>query len=214
MHSPARYAAAMGASDRLRAAREAAGFETATAAADAMGVPAPTYLAHENGSRGFPASRARSYASTFGTSAEWLLYGGAPEPPRGRKRRQPQIKLVGYVAAGSEAHYYALADDPNEWVDAPDDATDKTVAAEIRGTSLGPAFDRWLVYYDDVRSPVTADLHGQLCVVGTGDQVLVKIIRPAGAPNRFHLISNGTEEPLFDREVTWAARVKSMKPRR
>lgn len=124
-----------------------------------------------------------------------------------------RVPLVGYVGAGAEAHF-ASADDPAEEVDAPEDATVNTVAAEIHGVSLGPAFDRWLVFYDDVRSPVTPDLHGRLCVVGTGDQVLVKILRPAGEPNRFHLISNSSgEEPLFDRQVEWAAKVKNMKPR-
>lgn len=123
-----------------------------------------------------------------------------------------KVPLVGYVGAGAAAHF-ATADDPAEEVDAPEDSTVNTVAAEIRGTSLGPAFDRWLVFYDDVRSPVTPDLHNQLCVVGTEDQVLVKILRPAGSPDRFHLISNASEEPLFDREVQWAARVKTMKPR-
>ena len=124
------------------------------------------------------------------------------------------VRLVGYVGAGAAAHFYADADDPNEMVDAPENATAATVAAEIRGTSLGPAFDRWLVYYDDVHSPVTPSLHNQLCVVGlSNDQVLVKILKPAGAPNHFHLISNGSEEPIFDREVMWAAKVTGMKPR-
>lgn len=131
--------------------------------------------------------------------------------PAGASR---QVPLVGYVGAGAEAHYYASADEGLGEVEAPENASASTVAAEIRGASLGPAFDRWLVYYDDVRSPVTPDLHGQLCVVGLDtDQVLVKILRPAGEPDHFHLISNGGEEPIFDRRVLWAARVKNMRPR-
>jgi hypothetical protein len=71
--------------DRLRRARAAAGHATAIAAADALGVPRSTYIGHENGHRGFPAKRATQYASGFGTSPEWLLYGtsaatGAPAP--------------------------------------------------------------------------------------------------------------------------------------
>jgi transcriptional regulator with XRE-family HTH domain len=135
------------------------------------------------------------------------------EDPSGKSGRPKRVKLVGYVGAGAEAHYYTMADDPAEEVDAPENATKDTVAAEVRGTSLGPAFERWLVYYDDVRSPVTPDLHGQLCVVGTEDQILVKILRPAEGEGRFHLISNFGEEPLFNRAVEWAAKVKSMRPR-
>jgi len=44
--------------DRLRSARLKAGFETAKEAAEAMGVPASTYIGHENGNRGFTAMRA------------------------------------------------------------------------------------------------------------------------------------------------------------
>src|SRR5690606_17895576 len=104
----------------------------------------PTYLAHENGSRGFPAKRARQYADFFRTSAEWLLYGRKPgsTPPR-------TVPLVGYVGAGAEAHFYASADEGLGEVEAPPGATSDTRAAEIRGESLGPLFEHWLVFYDD-----------------------------------------------------------------
>lgn len=61
-------------SDRLVAARKLAGFESAADAARALSVPEPTYLAHENGSRGFRA-KAEKYARRFGVSLEWLLTG-------------------------------------------------------------------------------------------------------------------------------------------
>jgi hypothetical protein len=64
---------------RLRDARTSAGFPTAIAAADALGVPRSTYIGHENGHRGFPAKRAPDYARAFGTTPEWLLYGGSGE---------------------------------------------------------------------------------------------------------------------------------------
>jgi len=64
---------------RLRGARAAAGFPTAIAAADALGVPRSTYIGHENGHRGFPAKRAPDYARAFGTTPEWLLYGSGGE---------------------------------------------------------------------------------------------------------------------------------------
>jgi len=164
----------------------------------------------ERGERPMPPGRTiEKIAEALEISARQLLSERPGEPQRGGT-----VPLVGYVGAGAAAHFYATADDPNERVEAPEGATASTVAAEIRGTSLGPAFDRWLVYYDDIRSPVTPDLHGQLCVVALPtDQVLVKVLRPSGAPGRYHLISNGGEEPIFDAEVLWAARVTNMKPR-
>jgi hypothetical protein len=123
------------------------------------------------------------------------------------------VPLVGYVGAGSEAHFYAAADPNLDMVEAPPGGTPETVAAEIRGTSLGPLFERWLIYYDDVRTPVTPDLYNRLCICGLPDErVLVKQLKPAGQPNYFHLLSNA-EPPIFDQEVMWAARVRNMAPR-
>lgn len=120
------------------------------------------------------------------------------------------VKLIGYVGAGATAHY-----DPADLgtVPAIEGTTPDTVAMEIRGTSLGEVFDHWLVYYDEVRSPVTPDMIGRLCVVGlTDERVLVKKIERARTLGLYHLLSN-TEGPILDAEVAWAARVKSMVPR-
>lgn len=215
--SPAAMFRAMSeAGERLRRAREARGYPTATAAAEALGIPTATYVQHENGLRGFPAKRAPQYARFFGVSPEWLLYGKGEAPPT-RPSRDDRVRrtvpLVGYVGAGAVAHYYATGDGEMGEVDAPEGSTESTVAAEIRGVSLGPLFDRWLVFWDEVRTPVTPDLYGKLCVVGLpDDRILVKQIKPAGLENHFHLLSNA-EEPMFDQEVIWAARVKSMTPR-
>lgn len=66
---------------RLTRARQLAGYETATEAAEALGVRPPTYLGHENGSRGFK-SEAERYARFFKVSYEWLMTG------RGEPRRE------------------------------------------------------------------------------------------------------------------------------
>lgn len=67
--------------ERLKEARIAAGYETAKAAAEAMGVPVPTYIQHENGARGLPPARAARYGRFFRVAPEWLLYGrGAADP--------------------------------------------------------------------------------------------------------------------------------------
>lgn len=124
-----------------------------------------------------------------------------------------EVPLVGYVGAGATAHFYASADEGLGTAPAPEGATANTVAVEIRGESLGALFEHWLVYYDEVRSPVTHDMIGRLCVVGLIDErVLVKKIQRSKTPGLYHLLSN-TEAPIFDAEVVWAARVKSMMPR-
>lgn len=61
--------------ERLKEAREKAGFTSASDAARAMDMPIATYVQHENGRRGFPVDRAPQYARRFKVSEEWLLYG-------------------------------------------------------------------------------------------------------------------------------------------
>ena len=120
---------------------------------------------------------------------------------------------MGYVGAGAVAHLYAAGQGPFDEVDAPEYATDDTVAVEIRGDSLGPLFNEWLVFYDEVRSPVTPDLVGRLCVVGLPDgRVLIKKLARSRAEGFYHLLSQ-TEDPILDVEIDWAAKVTGMTPR-
>lgn len=133
---------------------------------------------------------------------------GLPSPMTG-----PTVKLKGYVGAGSEAHYYNLSDEDFEDVPAPIGASSTTIALELKGKSLGPLFESWLVYYDDVRSPVTEDLYGLMCVVGLpDDKILVKRIMP-DRKGTFTLMSNGTDPDITGARIMWAAKVTDLKPR-
>lgn len=192
---------------RLRAARKAVGLSV-NQVADRSGYSASGIRAIENGQNDLKAPVAETLAPILKSSASYLLTG------EGRAIVQRRtVPLVGYVGAGAEAHFYASGDEGLGEVDAPEGSNDQTRAAEIRGESLGPLFDTWLVFYDDVRTPVTPDLIGRLCIVGLpGDKVLVKKIQRSRSPGLFHLLSNN-EAPMLDQEVTWAARVKNMTPR-
>lgn len=124
-----------------------------------------------------------------------------------------EVRLVGRVQAGAEGRLFGIADDPNDFVPMPLNSTDRTVAVEVQGNSLGTIFDRWLVYYDDVRRPVTPDLLHKLCVVGLeDDRVMVKQIMKGSQPNRWNLVSQ-TEGIIEDAVVQWAAEVRAMAPR-
>lgn len=190
--------------NRLRRARENAGFDSATAAARRFGWTVSTYSSHENGQTPVPVKAAERYAKAFKVSPAWILTGEATPAKR-------TVPLVGYVAAGAVAHYFGDQGQLDE-VEAPDGSTEDTVAVEIRGDSLGSIFDRWLVFYDEVRSPITSDLLGKLCVVGLADgRIMVKKVQKSKTPGFYHLLSN-TEEPILDAVVEWAARVKNMVP--
>jgi hypothetical protein len=134
---------------------------------------------------------------------------GLPEPTSPR-----MVKVKGYVGAGSQAHYYAVSDEEFEEVEAPVGAADATVAVEIRGKSMGPLLDTWIVFYNDVRSPITNDLLGQLCVVGLADdKILIKQIKRE-RDGSFTLLSNSSDEPIRNAQIEWAALVTEMRRRR
>lgn len=156
--------------------------------------------------QGVSTATLEALAPVLKTSPGWLLDGNGDEST------SASVAVVGYANAGAVVVLYGEGQGPLEFVDPPPGSKSSTVAVKVDGTSLGPAFDRSYVFYDDVRSPVTPDLHNRLCVVGLPDgAMLVKILKPA-PDGRFHLISNGVEETMFDQEVAWAARVKDVRP--
>ena len=173
--------------------------------AQRAGIPPTTLYSYLTGkSQSLKGSTQEEIARAFGISQDELF--GADGSPA-------TVPVVGYVQAGAQAILYAEGQGPFDHVPAPEGATRQTVAVQIRGESLGEFFTEWLVFYDDVRSPITPDMHGQLCVVGLPDQrILVKLLKPARDPGRFHLLSQ-TEGPILDQEVAWGAKVKSMSPR-
>jgi transcriptional regulator with XRE-family HTH domain len=124
-----------------------------------------------------------------------------------------KVPVVGYVGAGSEAHFYADAQGPFDEIDMPSWGTELTVAVEIRGSSLGQILAGWVAYFDQRQDPPTDALIGRLCVVELeGGQVLVKVLQRGRIPGTFDLHSQ-TEAPLLDQDVVWAARVTGMTPK-
>lgn len=83
---------------RLKAAREAAGFESVADAARHIGVKYPTYAGHENGSAGFRADSADLYARKFKVSLDWLLTGRGSMSGRGVI--PAEIEVAGLPVAG------------------------------------------------------------------------------------------------------------------
>src|SRR5262249_49399503 len=109
--------------------------------------------------------------------------------------------------AGATAHFYDVPQAHLDEITPPVGLAENTAAVEIRGDSLGPFFNRWYVFYDDVRRPVTPDLIGQLCVVGLPDgRILIKQIQ-RGASEGLYSLYSATEKPIPDVPVEWAARV-------
>ena len=66
--------------ERLRQARVSAGYKSASAAAEALGISASTYRAHENGQNDFDFMDAGRYAKRFNVSQLWLFEGREASP--------------------------------------------------------------------------------------------------------------------------------------
>jgi SOS-response transcriptional repressor LexA len=129
-------------SERLRRAREAAGHETARAAADAIGIPTATYTQHENGIRGLPAGKARLYAHAFAVTPEWLLYGrgeaAVSTEPVSAARRVP---VRGVVQAGAWSEV-GVEEAPTDWTffEAKEYRRAQLFALDVRGPSMNRVF--------------------------------------------------------------------------
>jgi len=195
--------------ERLRMAREKR-FKSARLAAQAMGIAVSTYGAHERaetpGGRDYGPDEARKYARRFGVTPEWHLTGREPFP-EGDEPPPPKVPVLGYVGAGGTAHFYDVPPSHLDEITPPIGIAENAAAVEIRGDSLGPFFNRWYVFYDDVRRQVTPDLIGQLCVVGLADgRILIKQIQ-RGASEGLYTLYSATEKPIPDVPIEWAARV-------
>ncbi|WP_366656585.1 XRE family transcriptional regulator [Fodinicurvata sp. EGI_FJ10296] len=141
--------------DRLKWARRRAGYDEASQAGRAFGWKLPTYLAHENGSRGLPFKRAVQYAKAFRVSAAWLMTGeGSPEGGVSTRENhsetevyQPkvndyggisQVPLIGDAAPG--VWQEVIAEDEMSYVYAADSQGNSR--PDFAVTLVGPSMDR------------------------------------------------------------------------
>jgi hypothetical protein len=212
--------------ERLRAARKNR-FKSARAAALAMGVPISTYGAHERaelpGGRDYGADEAKHYARRLRVTPEWLLTGlrqaqmqaslDIPFPPEQfEEPRTHEYPVMGYVGAGTQAHYYDVEPGFFDGIERPDPDTDtdKTIILEVRDHGLGSFFDRWVVFFGEIRQPVTPDLFDFLCVAGTEDgRLVMRWLQPGRTEGKYDLMSE-FGEIFLDVSIVWAAKVTDL----
>lgn len=104
---------------RLKQAREDAGYESASKAARALGVSVSTYSAHENGQNGLKVQFAAKYARKFKVTQSWLLTGEDGTS----SQNIPQIGMVpvvGKVSAGVPLNVETVE---QEWLEMHDKPT-------------------------------------------------------------------------------------------
>ena len=182
-----------------------------SALAEHLGIGNPAVTEMLSGRRQLKLTEAQKIAEFFGVRLDIRSEDVAddlPEPPP-----KKAVKIRGYVGAGSETHFYRYADEDYETVEPPAGATDQTIAVVIKGKSWGPMMDGWVVFYDDVRSPVTDDLLGYPCIVGLADDRILLKTPKRDANGLIDLYSNSDEPPIVGAEIEWAAKVIGFRPR-
>ena len=151
--------------ERLIWARKRAGFNSARAAAIAMGMNEHTYRAYESGyrgeERGLPKDLAERVARFFRVRLSWLLTGEG-EPVRGRQGA-PAI-VVGKIGAGARV---IVEDGESGWPvdDIPDEIVETCELYEIEGTSMLPLFHEGDILAIEKRYTSPLRLVGRLALV-------------------------------------------------
>lgn len=144
-------------------------------------------------------------AAEFGPSVDWLAAAGVK-----MASTAGMVPKVGYVGAGQEVVPFEA--DESEYVDAPPDSPPDTVAVEVRGASMLPAYeDGWLLYYSR-RLPPHEMLNKRAVVQLADGRMLVKTVRRGTTPGYWNLASLNAYE-IEDQVIEWAAPIDWIKPR-
>jgi SOS-response transcriptional repressor LexA len=181
-----------GPAERLRKAREAAGYTSATKAAQAFGWGESAYRHHENGTRRFDVDTAIRYARAFKINAGDLLALDLVRPaaPKGKPALFEEVRIAGKVAAG-------VWREPDEWEQRPQEYARfgpspypkaGRFALEVEGHSMDKEYPPGTLL--DCLSIFDLGMEPE-----PGDHVIVERIRPDGrremTVKRYHLDDEG-----------------------
>lgn len=126
--------------------------------------------------------------------------------------KEIQVVLKGRVGAGAEIE--AIDSGDQEYVEAPAEAKPNTVAVEVAGDSMFPAYEAGtLLYYSKLLPPT--EMVNRRCVVQLHDQrIFVKVLRKGDKDGTWTLQSLNTNvADITNVGVDWAAPIDWIKPR-
>lgn len=212
-HYAARYLGAVSEiAERLKRARELAGYSKAKDAIEAFGFTAASYYQHEGGQRTPLRDTLERYSRAYRVNYSWLLTGEGK--PRNEKRTVPVVGLV-----GAKAEIYSIDDHEKgaglEVVDAPPGVAEGTVCVVVRGESMVPQYrDGTRIFYSQHLPPEEClyDQNGAVVRLADGRMMLKRIL-PGTRPGLFTLASVNADD-LIDQELEWAAPIDWIKPAR
>lgn len=164
-------------SERLRQARQKAGYASATEAAEAFGWGVAGYRHHENGTRSFGLDAARKYARAFRVKPGWLLgMDGVDGSPPSEVTAKTVLIVGGSVAAGVWREAKEVFDQFE--IEAPAPVPDaERFGLVVEGYSMDLCYEPGTVL--DCISIYTNGVEPE-----SGDHVIVERIKPDGLRER------------------------------
>jgi phage repressor protein C with HTH and peptisase S24 domain len=196
----------MSVAERLKAARQAAGFENAADAARRFGWAQSTYFGHENGSRGFRADTASEYARAFKVTQEWLLFGrGGPPEALPVEQASDMVDVYNVEASagfGALVGHEMVVDRlsfPPGYLSRITRSNPKNLAIiGVKGKSMEPTLsDDDIVMVDLSKTDLSYD--GLFVVRDGGDSLLVKRISRGSRRGTVMLVSDNPQYPNQER---------------
>lgn len=172
--------------------------------ANALGVEHPRISEMVKGKRGLKSDEVQIFADFLEMPVSEVLvaFSSDTAPPE-----NSGVPLVGKVGAGAEINF--INSDTLGMAEAPKDAKPNTVAVEVDGDSMFPAYEHGeLLYYSSNLPP--QELVNRKCVVQlTNGKIFVKILRPSSETNLWNLESVNPMFPVMtDQAVEWAAKIE------
>lgn len=163
--------------ERLKAAREAAGYTTIADAARAHGLHKQNLADHEAERRGIDADQAKRYARAFKVDEAWLMFGGANRKPR----PTGLVQIIGRVGADNEGKVMrASGQAGGDQAPIPPGGSNRAAALEVDGHSMrGFVDDGALIYFEEQHTTPTKDHIGKVvvCETSAGDVLVKRLLR-------------------------------------
>lgn len=192
--------------DRLRKAREKAGFKSARQAALRFHWTPSTYASHENGQTPVPQEAAKIYARAFKSSAAWILTGEGPSAA------QNAVRVMGMIGAGGAItpEFEQVPEEGLSELEAPFPLPDDAIAFQVEGNSMWPRYDDGDVVICRNRNADPLSLIGFEAALRTskGLRYLKRIVR-GKARDVFDLESHNAE-PIRGVRIAWVSEVHSV----
>ncbi|KQV66609.1 helix-turn-helix transcriptional regulator [Caulobacter sp. Root343] len=188
---------------RLKASREGAGYETATDAAEALGLSRNTYIQHENGTSPFSRKKAEVFAKKFRTTPEFLMFG--PSERMGR--------IVGKLGAMPDDSVAFTSGQAREYAPIPPGASEDVVILKVEGHAYRSVVDDGsLIYYDERLPEPTKDMLHRLvfCQLESGEIVFKRLMK--GSNKDVYDLQSLQAPTLEDQRLVWVAHIAWIAP--